>query len=156
MGQGGELEMNAAESATKFDHITSIQELTLSSNLLKHVPSVKNLVNLKALDLKSNALTMIAPGDFAGAEKLVILQLGQNKIRSVAVAAFGNLPAFRFTPENFNPMKEDGVTPFTNSYGWGTVWPRTLHWYILHESPCALNHQSSPGCTSCSAMAELT
>ena len=37
---------------------------------------------------------------------------------SVALEAFGDLPAFRVLPEDFNPTNADG-SPYTNAYGAG-------------------------------------
>ena len=103
-----EVEGEESESATKFDHLVSATSLTLESNSLVRVPSVKNMAKLQTLGLSSNKITMLAPGDLFGATSLVHFGLSNNLIVSVAPEAFVDLASFRVAPEAFNPKDADG------------------------------------------------
>ena len=119
MGVEGE----ESESATKFDHLVSATSLTLESNNLVRVPSVKNMARLQTLSLSSNKITMLAPGDLFGATSLVYFGLSNNLIVSVAPEAFVDLASFRVAPEAFNPKDADG-SPVLPAYGIG-LWLHT-------------------------------
>ena len=105
-------------SASKFDGLVSVEFMALDSNSYTQVPGLRNMRSLHGLWLQGNKITKIAPGDFVGATRLVMLGLGGNSIVSVATEVFANLPAFRVTPEEFNPTNPDG-TPYTTSVGIG-------------------------------------
>ena len=119
--------MTDDESESKFDNLVSAREIQISSQLITRVPSMKNLENLQGYYLTFNRITMIAAGDFKGAKSLLILNLGGNRILSIATSAFTNLERFRVRPEEFNPTNADG-TPHTNGQGIRTfvqcVWAR--------------------------------
>ena len=108
-GLEGALEMTDDEYGTKFNNLVSIDYIYLPSNQLSRIPSLKNMGKLKALHLAENKITMIAPGDFAGATQLVSLKLSGNIIVSIAKEAFLALSAFRVLPHEFNPTKKDGT-----------------------------------------------
>ena len=118
-----QVHMNDTESETQFDGLVSVETMYVEGNLLTRVPSMKNMQNLTALWLASNQITAIFPGDFLGAQRLVMLTLGGNRITSVATEAFANLAAFQVKPSEFNPTNADG-TPYTDGYGVG-LWPHT-------------------------------
>jgi len=99
------------------------QETYLTRHLDCCNTQVKNLPNLRGLWLSSNRITMIFPGDFAGAKQLVVLNLGGNRITIAAHEAFHNLAAFRVDPKDFNVTNADG-TPYADGYGIG-LWPNT-------------------------------
>ena len=81
--------------------------------------------SLTTLYLAGNKITRIAPGDFAGAARLVVLTLGGNRIVSVAAQAFGNLDAFRVRPDDFSPTA--GGVAYRDAYGVGTPPPSLSH-----------------------------
>ena len=113
--------MNDTESETQFDGLVSVETIYVEGNLLTRVPSMKNMQNLRALQLEDNQITAIFPGDFRGAQRLVMLTLGGNRITSVATEAFANLAAFQVKPSEFNITNADG-TPFMDAIGIG-LWP---------------------------------
>ena len=119
MGVEGE----ESESATKFDHLVSATSLTLESNSLVRVPSIKNMAKLQTLALISNKITMLAPGDLFGATSLVYFGLSNNLIVSVAPEAFVDLASFRVAPEAFNPKDANG-SPVQPVFGIG-LWLHT-------------------------------
>ena len=119
-GYGGD----ETELETAFDGLVSVDFLDVRGNSLTRVPSMKNLGMMTQCGLEQNAITMIAPGDFAGAVSLVALSLGGNDINSVAPEAFLNLAALTVLPEEFNPQK-DGK-PYTSSIGY-PLWTETGH-----------------------------
>ena len=117
------VEGKESESATKFDHLVSATSLTLETNSLVRVPSIKNMARLQTLALSSNKITMLAPGDLFGATSLVYFGLSSNLIVSVAPEAFVDLASFRVAPEAFNPKDADG-SPVQPSHGVG-LWLHT-------------------------------
>ena len=119
-GDRGLFRMDANESESMFDALGKVSTMELQSNSLTSVPSIKNMRELTTLLLATNKITMIRPGDFAGAEKLFVMSLDNNGIVSVAAEAFLNLGAFRVLPAEFNPLMADG-TPYVNAYGLG-IW----------------------------------
>ena len=102
------LRMNEVERESKFDYLVSTEYMELSTQLLTRIPSMKNMKRLRSLLLQYNKITMIAPGDFKGADSLVVLALDGNSIVSVAISAFTNLAAMRVRPEEFKPKNDDG------------------------------------------------
>jgi len=67
---------------------------------------------------ESNKITRIAPEDFAGATNLLMLNLGNNNIVSVAVEAFKHLASMQVLPQDFAPKNTDG-TLFHDAVGIG-------------------------------------
>ena len=61
-GDQAKFKMDNATSETKFDGLVSAVELSLESNQLTRVPSLKNMGKLKALLLGSNHITRIEKG----------------------------------------------------------------------------------------------
>ena len=102
--------MDANESESKFDHLEKMDQMFLNGNQLNMVPSIKNMRMMQFLYLQANKITKIKPGDFAGAENLVLLGLAGNQIVSAAPEAFKNLVVFRVTREEFNPLNIDNTS----------------------------------------------
>ena len=96
--------MEDDEIEHKFDHLTSLHTMHLTSGQLHRVPWLTNMRSLLTLMLANNRITTIAPGDFKGATRLVELELSGNKIVSAAPQAFANLHAFNMPPEDFDPV----------------------------------------------------
>ena len=100
-GEDGKLKMNDAEIDSKFRGLTSTLGIFIAGNLLTRVPSLKTMSRLRSLFLFNNKITMIKPGDFLGASRLVQLDIAKNLIVSIATEAFADLtassPQCRFT-----------------------------------------------------------
>ena len=105
-------------SESQFDGLVSVEFVTFETNHFPRVPGLRNMRSLRSLLLLSNKITMIAPGDFAGATRLVLLSLAGNSIVSVATEAFANLAATRVKPLEFDPKNADG-SQFTTGVGIG-------------------------------------
>ena len=101
--------MDDQESESKFDRLVNLTDILMPDNKLTRIPSIKSLSKLKSLWLGYNKITMIRPGDFAGADRLVMLTLDGNNIMSVAAEAFGNLGTFKVKPDAFRPTNSDGT-----------------------------------------------
>ncbi|XP_014235955.1 toll-like receptor Tollo [Trichogramma pretiosum] len=79
-----------------FDNFTSLQDLRLSGNSLTEVPeAVRQLRDLKTLDMGNNRITVINADSFDGLEKLSGLRLVDNKLENISRKAFANLPALQ-------------------------------------------------------------
>ena len=100
--------MDETESESKFDGLVGLEALILQGHSITRLPSVKNMKKMLSMLISSNLITTIAVGDFKGAESLVAIDLGNNKITSVAVEAFLNLLALNCTAQNFKPENDDG------------------------------------------------
>ena len=105
---GGSIQLNEADSATKFNRLAALDVLLMVGQSLVSVPNLYGLASLTALYLKSNAITSIAQGAFAGAPQLVMLLLGNNLITHVAPGAFNSLASLRVLAADFAPMLPDG------------------------------------------------
>ena len=140
--------MDAQESESKFDHLEKIDQIELNGNLLEVVPSIKNMRTLQMLYLQANKITMIKPGDFAGAENLVILGLAGNRIVSAAPEAFRNLVLFRVTPDKFNPLEYSDGTEYRMGYGVG-VWKHTGLGYFGATEWCVPPIEMAPNPVEC-------
>ena len=81
--------MDETESESKFDGLVGLEALILQGHSITRLPSVKNMKKMLSMLISSNLITTIAVGDFKGAESLVAIDLGNNKITSVAVEALG-------------------------------------------------------------------
>ena len=108
VNEGGSFQLSEADSATKFNSLASLDSLILLAQSLLSVPSLDGLTNLTALWLKSNKITSIAQGAFAGAPRLISLMLGNNRITSVAPGAFDSLAALHVLPADFVAVLGDG------------------------------------------------
>ena len=97
----GNWHMDAEESASKFDSLTSVALIIATDTQLSRIPSLKRLGMLNTLWLSNNKITRIGRGAFKGATQLLMLELGGNQITSVAAGAFAVLTAMRFTPDIF-------------------------------------------------------
>lgn len=117
---GGQLTLSDGESETKFDSLVKVGEMSLASNRLVRVPSMKNMARLRTLWLDDNEITRITAGDFVGLTRLVQLTLGGNSIVSVEAQAFANLAALQVTPGEFKPTKANGSSAYQDDYGIGT------------------------------------
>ncbi|XP_014217359.1 toll-like receptor Tollo [Copidosoma floridanum] len=79
-----------------FVNLTALQDLRLSGNSLGVVPqAVRELRNLKVLDLGNNRISDIPPDTFLGLDKLSGLRLVDNKLENVSRKAFSGLPALQ-------------------------------------------------------------
>ena len=114
--------MDDQESETVFDHLVSVRQLHASAHSLTRVPSLKNLGALEELLLGSNQIKTIRPNDFAGATRLLQLDLSNNGVTSVAAEAFNDLTRLRFEPQDFNPKGPDNKT-FVSAVGFRTFTP---------------------------------
>ena len=121
IGLDSMLSFSDTESETKFDQLVSCKILILGSNKFTRIPSLKNMGKLRQLELASNKITRIAPGDFEGATQLVVLGLGNNNLVSVAESAFFNLAALRFTVPTFQPKNDVDGSPYTALYNEGLL-----------------------------------
>ena len=118
---GSHWHMTDTESETQFDSLVSVETMYVQDNRLTRVPSIKNMRSLTLLLLASNQITAIFPGDFLGATRLLMLDLGGNRITSVASEAFVNLASMQVRPNEFKPTNADG-TPYQGGPGVG-FWP---------------------------------
>ena len=84
---------------------------------------------LTFLNLATNFITRIAPQNFKGATRLMVLLLQGNEIVSVDAAAFQNLAAMQVTPEIF----KNGSDSYANSAGIGACSDRML---VFHMRLC--------------------
>lgn len=121
IGLDSMLSFSDREGETKFDHLVSCNIIILTSNRLTRIPSLKNMGSLTQLELSSNKITRIAPGDFEGATQLVVLDLSNNNIVSIADSAFFNLAALRFTVPTFQPTNDVDGSPFTALFNEGLL-----------------------------------
>eukprot|EP00043_Microstomoeca_roanoka_P025456 m.8778 g.8778 ORF g.8778 m.8778 type:complete len:482 (+) comp5533_c0_seq1:146-1591(+) len=65
----------------EFLHLAELRKLSLSHNVLRKVPVLKNCSNLKELRLNNNKITAL-PGDLVYTGHLCLLDVGNNLIRS--------------------------------------------------------------------------
>ena len=114
--------MNDQESETVFDHLVSLVWIRINANSLTQVPSLKNLGKLEELTIGGNQIKTIRPNDFAGATRLLLLDLANNGVTSVAAEAFNDLTRLRFEPQDFNPKGPDNKT-YMSTIGFRTFTP---------------------------------
>ena len=74
---------------------------------------------LTFLNLGHNKITRIAPQDFYGATRLLVLLLGGNEIVSVDAAAFRNLAAMQVKPQTYKRKHVDSDPPYRHAAGIG-------------------------------------
>ena len=89
------------------DNLKSLQRLSISSNLLKSLPSsvFDRLTQLKLLDLHSNQLHFIQRWLFNGLSSLQLLDLSQNQITLIHHEAFQDVPNLVEIRLNNNKIK---------------------------------------------------
>lgn len=89
------------------DSLKSLQRLSISSNLLKSLPSsvFDRLTQLKLLDLHSNQLHFIQRWLFNGLTSLQLLDLSQNQITLIHHEAFNDVPNLVEIRLNNNKIK---------------------------------------------------
>uniref|UniRef100_A0A8C9TQN2 Leucine rich repeat containing G protein-coupled receptor 5 n=1 Tax=Scleropages formosus TaxID=113540 RepID=A0A8C9TQN2_SCLFO len=77
---------------TLCDHLTKLQVLDLSYNIIQDLPSFSSCRKIQKIDLHHNEILEVRAGTFQGLMELRSLDLSWNRVRSVEPHAFADLP----------------------------------------------------------------
>ncbi|KAK0159635.1 hypothetical protein PV327_010729 [Microctonus hyperodae] len=99
-----------------FINISNLQDLSLSGNDLIDIPiAIKELTNLKTLDLGNNKISRITNESFNGLNELYGLRLVDNKLENITRDCFSSLPALQVLNLASNSIRHVEQSAFINN-----------------------------------------